>query len=174
MSGPPFRSVDRALSWAFQVVACDIGDISSIYRRRDTDPPHESEWSPFEKHGQAAAIVGFAHRVLEDRELVYVYARFGREPSCENRVLQWAAASLGTGVHSRRALRTVWMMHCGAKIGRASLAKEMGLGTNWRPAMAFKSRFYEHMGDLATKVYIKLEPILLEKGIVVTYSQEAS
>lgn len=171
MSGPPFSSVDRALSWAFAVVARDIGDISSIYKRRDTDPPREAEWTPFEKHGQAGAILGFADQVLDEREKTYVLARFGRDRGCERRMVDWVAALVGTGVHNRRALEKVWAIHCGAKIGRAALAKDMGLGTNWRPALAFKGKVTQQLGHVAQAVTIKLEPVLLEKKIV-EYSEQ--
>lgn len=165
MSGPPFRSVDRALAWAFQVVACDIGDISSIYRRRDTDPPHESEWTPFEKHGQAGAILGFADQVLDERERRYVLARYGNGKQDVDRMIDWMAAQLGTGAHQRRALVAVYRMHCGYKVGMRGVAVSMG-NVRMETAIDFRRKTMLPLSRTYESVLRKVEPIFLEKGIV--------
>lgn len=165
MSGPPFRSVDRALAWAFQVVACDIGDISSIYRRRDTDPPRESEWTPFERHGQAGAILGFADQVLDERERIYVLARFGNSQKEIDIVTTWMAAPLGTGVHRKRSLYAVWRMHCGYKVGMKGVAVAMG-NVRMEKAVDFRRTTMRPLYDLYASMHQKLDPLLVKKGVV--------
>lgn len=166
MSGPPFRSVDRALAWAFQVVACDIGDISSIYRRRDTDPPRESEWTPFERHGQAGAILGFADQVLDQRERMYVLARFGHCEREVERMIEWMAAQLGTGLSKRRALEAVYLMHCGRKVGMRGIAVAMG-NVRMETAVQFRRTTMRPLYEVYASMHQKLDPLLVEKGIVV-------
>lgn len=172
MSGPPFTSVDRALSWAFQVVACDIGDISSIYRRRDTDPPHESEWTPFEKHGQASAILGVADRALGRDERLYLLARFGNVKAEVERMHMHMAAGLGTGVHRMRAVRKAWLIHCGERISARAVGKDLGVGGDIRAAREYLRNVSRGVNETYQRVLQRLEPSFLEKGYVRFASEE--
>lgn len=165
MSGPPFRAIDHALYFAFSVLAQDVVDISSIYKRRERDARKAPDLSVWERHGQAGQIIGLVEKHLDYDQQVYVGARFGRVPQCIDAMQQQMLGWLGSGVHPRHGVRAVWSMHCGALGGVKRLARAMG-GKRTADVVQFRRQLSRPLQDRYRQIHERLEEPMVSRGIV--------
>lgn len=164
IGGPPFRSMDDALAWAFGQVSKDVCSISSVYRLGQRAGFAGGALNIWERHGQAGQILGIADEVLDQHQAIYVVARYGHDRACRDEIIRRLIAMAGTGIHARRAFEKVWLSHCGVKISAAGLAKDLHAGANWRHADKFRRQASEPLIEVHDAVYRRLDPALRKRG----------
>jgi hypothetical protein len=112
-----FHSAEQALRWAYETSSRPIVKVASINAMRGAEKPSNDELTPYDRHAQAAMILGLCERVLPDLHMAYVRVQFGREAGGFELLARHIAANFGAGLHSRRAIEKIIRAYCGEKIG---------------------------------------------------------
>ena len=129
-----FKSVDHAVSWAFNISGTPIVKGSSIYSL--SIKGCKQEMSPQDRHAQAALILSMVDRVTDLPGKAFIAAQYGHvlssgdyggvaglsEPamqslSVEDILVKAVASTLLTGIHSRRGYSKLIRNYFGGKIG---------------------------------------------------------
>ena len=127
-----FNNPRHALRWAYETTNTPIIKISSVTAMRGPDSaggPAEGELTAYDRHAQAALILGLCERVLPALHMAYVRVQFGREAGGFDMLTRHLAANFGTGIHSRRGIEQIIRAYCGEKIGLREIRKSMSCGT---------------------------------------------
>lgn len=158
----PFPSIDHAVRWAAHVLAHSVVSATSAYRlgQRGGSVGELTQW---DRHAQAAQIIGIVELHCDAFEREYVAACAGNH-SARERMITWMIAQMPTGVHRRRAIQRVWLEHCGAPVRVQALCAELGIGR--QEARAWRARMWQPLQMLREGVWQKLEGPMIEHGIV--------
>jgi hypothetical protein len=124
-----FSSPQHALRWAYETSDRPIIKGSSVNRMRGEEKPSSDEITCHDQHAQAALILGLCERVLPTLHMVYVEIQFGRDVHSIDLMERHLAASFGSGLHSRRAMRLIIRSYCGEKCGLREIRKALACGT---------------------------------------------
>lgn len=132
-----FHSPEAALKWAYETTSRPIVKISSVNAMRGPGGENADDLTPYDRHAQAAMILGLCERVLPSLHMAYVQVQFGRDWSGFALLAQHIACNLGTGLHSRRGIEQIIRSYCGEKI---SLMREIKKSMSCRTIKAIEYR----------------------------------
>lgn len=136
-----FNSPEHALRFAFEITNRPIVKVSSINAMRGAEKRSSDDLTPYDRHAQAAMILGLCERVLPSLHMAYVQAQFGRDRSGFDLLAQHIACNLGTGLHSRRGIEQIIRAYCGEKGGLREIKKSMSTGL--LKAASMRNRGYD-------------------------------
>jgi hypothetical protein len=139
-----FNDPQHALGWAYETCSRPIVKISSVNAMRGTDGGGEGangELTAYDRHAQAALILGLCERILPALHMAYVSVQFGREASGFDLLTRHLTANFGTGMHSRRGTEQIIRSYCGEKSGLRELRKSMACGM--LKAASLRNRGYD-------------------------------
>lgn len=164
-SEPLFHSATAAVAWAYETASRVPVKSAQVYAMGKPRVPSRLGLTPDEAHAQAALILSLVERVCDPIELAYVRARFGREFEALKRLHGAMLATLGTGVHSNRAVEKVILMYFGVSIGMKALQMDLKIGsktTAWR----WKRERFDFLDMLHRRTVGKLDENLRATGVV--------
>jgi hypothetical protein len=108
---------------------------------RGAENASSDELTPYDRHAQAALILGLCERVLPSLHMAYVQAQFGRDRSGFDLLVRHIAANFGTGIHRRRGIEQIIRSYCGEKGGLREIKKSMSTGL--LKAASLRNRGYD-------------------------------
>ncbi|SOD41795.1 hypothetical protein [Nitrosovibrio sp. Nv4] len=140
-----FRNPEHALRWAYETTNRPIVKISSVNAMRGPDRGGETgadgDLTAYDRHAQAALILGLCERVLSALHMAYVTVQYGREASGFDLLARHLAANFGTGMHSRRGVELIIRTYCGQKTGLREIRKNLSCGM--LKAASLRNRGYD-------------------------------
>lgn len=162
---PLFRSVSAAVAWAYETASRVPVKSATVYALGKVSVRSRMGLTPDEAHAQAALILSLVERVCDPVELAYVRARFGRQFEALERLRSAMMGSLGTGVHSNRAIERVLLMYMGVSgIGIRGLRDELRRST--AAALEWRDARYRFLDILHRRAIATLDEHLRAAGVV--------
>jgi hypothetical protein len=164
-----FNNPRHALRWAYETTNTPIIKISSVNAMRGPDSAGgavEGEMTAYDRHAQAALILGLCERALPALHMAYVRVQFGREAEGFGMLARHLAANFGTGVHSRRGIEQIIRAYCGEKIGLREIRRTMSCGT--LKAAALRNGGYDALDLIHAQAMDILEREMHARGLLRT------
>ena len=96
-----FNDPQHALGWAYETCSRPIVKISSVNAMRGTDGGGEGangELTAYDRHAQAALILGLCERILPALHMAYISVQFGREASGFDLLVRHLTANFRTEI----------------------------------------------------------------------------
>jgi hypothetical protein len=142
--------------------------ISSVNAMRGPDGAGETgaagELTAYDRHAQAALILGLCERILSDLHIAYVRVQYGREASGFDLLGRHLAANFGTGMHSRRGVELIIRTYCGQKTGLRELRKSMSCGM--LKAASLRNRGYDALDMIHDQAMDTLQREMESRGLL--------
>jgi len=163
-----FRDVSKALSWAYMMQEKVIIDRPSMAGMFGSGACSRNDLliglNAQEAIQQAADIVRIVD-TLEDKSCAqYIGAKYGRNFTCINDLVERVISRLGTGIAYRRGVQYIVAKYCGERITKEQIRQGLQCDNN-------------RVGDVSDKVYCVLDDVhkvaivsveskLIDKGLV--------
>ena len=163
-----FRNPQHALRWAYETTSRPIVKISSINAMRGPEGAGETgadgDLTAYDRHAQAALILGMCERVLSEMHIAYIRVQYGREASGFDLLVRHLAANFGTGMHSRRGVELIIRTYCGQKTGLRELRKTMSCGM--LKAASLRNRGYDALDMIHNQAMDTLQREMENRGLL--------
>lgn len=163
-----FRDVSKALSWAYMMQAKLIIDKPSMAGMCGVNHSSSNNLlvglSAQEAIQQSADII-FIVESLDDKSCgQYLGARYGRDFSSINELVDRVASRLGYGATYRRGLQYIIAKYCGVRVTKEQIRS--GLKCNNNSVGDMSSRVYSILDDVHCRSIAAVESKLIERGLV--------
>lgn len=160
-----FKNVEHALKWAFQVLGTDIVKMSGINSMRGASG--SGELTPYDRHAQAALIIGMAERVLDVNQMAWVLAKYGgvqHKRMVLDQLAKAIIATLPTGAHSRRGYEKLILCYFGESIGVHAIRKD--LACSLADVQKHRNTVYDALDAIWNRAYSILDAEMVAKGLI--------
>jgi hypothetical protein len=130
-------------------------------------PPEAIEGlSEYERHAQAAAIIGLVERLYDPASREYLAARFGDQtaPGQVETLMVRIFTSIGTGVHGRRGAYRLLLCYFGENIGYRTIRRD--LRCRDEVVIGIKKGIYDVLDTIGNRAVAEISDMLSRKGLI--------
>lgn len=189
-----FKSVDRAINWAFRVCGVPILKGSSVFSLIPRSDPSPSTLSAHDKHAQAALILSLVDRLTDQNQKAWIVAHhckvFGTKDwgsviklsdeqraardtakAVEDQLVVAVIASMPTGIHSRRGFSKLVRNYFGAGIGTHAIRADLRCSHDAVPE--WKDKVYTSLDRIANNIDAALEREMISHGLIEEFEESA-
>ncbi|MCP5244855.1 MAG: hypothetical protein H6937_02345 [Burkholderiales bacterium] len=166
-----FRSVESALSWAFQnhsIAIVKTPGINRMYGKRNPGTLNDvlAGLNQIDRSMQAANIVGAVYALDDVSHREYICAVYGYERSDEQirSLMIRAMGVMGTGTHRRRGVRDILLNYLGANIGQRQIRDDLQCNRN--DVYIYRNRIFEMLDKVRAGALNELHHVFVQKGLV--------
>lgn len=165
-----FLSADGALRWAYETISRPIVKISSINSMRGAETAAFDELTAYDRHAQAALIIGMVERLDDKAKREYIAAMFGRKLTEEDLTLVvfLGRMALGFGPEKTKAVYRIIRGYFDGQMGYREARRALGCRDQY--ALMVRRCLYDTLDAIHNRAMADMTETLERHGLIRTAS----
>lgn len=165
-----FIDADDALDWAYNTINRPIVKISSINGMRGAENPSVDELTAYDRHAQAAQIIGMVERILDPAGRSYIEAEFGRRLSKDDLriVVYRGCAALGFGLDRTDAVYRITRGYFDGSMTHRDIRRALGCRDQY--AVMVRRCLCDTLDIIHDRAMADMAEVLEKHGLIRTVS----